>query len=94
VTAPERFVTTEDVAVFLKKPKSWIYNNAETQGMPFHRIGRQWRWRLSEVAAWVERKDPERRLDGGRAGGAGQMGTRGGRAGEPMAAVPQPRRKR
>jgi excisionase family DNA binding protein len=50
----EPFVTTDEVARFICKPKSWIYNNAEDLGMPIHRIGRQWRWKLSEVDTWVK----------------------------------------
>lgn len=52
---PEPFVTTEQVADFLGKPRSWVYNNAARLGIPRHALGRQWRFRLSEVAEWVER---------------------------------------
>lgn len=50
----EPFVTTEDVAEFLGKPPSWLYNRAERLGVPRYRVGLQYRYRLSEVAAWVE----------------------------------------
>ncbi|WP_456825326.1 helix-turn-helix domain-containing protein [Cellulomonas sp. P5_E12] len=49
----EPFVTAEDVAAYLDKPVSWIYNNAERQGMPRYRIGNQWRYRLSELDEWM-----------------------------------------
>ena len=51
----EPFVGTEEVAAFLGKPPSWIYNRAERLGIPRYRVGLQYRFRLSEVAAWVER---------------------------------------
>ena len=50
----EPFVGTEEVAAFLGKPPSWIYNRAERLGIPRYRVGLQYRYRLSEVAAWVE----------------------------------------
>ena len=35
---------------------TWIYNNAEKHGLPRHRLGSQYRDRLSEVAAWMKRQ--------------------------------------
>ncbi len=55
ITPIEPFVGTEEVAAFLGKPPSWIYNRAERLGIPRYRVGLQFRYRLSEVAAWVER---------------------------------------
>lgn len=50
----ERYATTEEVADFLNKPVTWVYNNAARHDIPRYRVGNQWRYRLSEVAAWVE----------------------------------------
>jgi hypothetical protein len=50
----EAWVTTDDVAEYLAKPKSWVHNNAGPLGIPRRRIGNQYRYRLSEVAAWVD----------------------------------------
>jgi hypothetical protein len=55
-TAVEKFVGTEAVADFLEKPVSWLHNNAAPRGIPRYRVGNQWRFRLSEVAAWVQRQ--------------------------------------
>jgi excisionase family DNA binding protein len=57
----EPFVGTEEVCEFLGKPRSWLYNRAERIGIPRYRVGLQYRYRLSEVVAWVE----QGRLDGG-----------------------------
>ena len=54
-TTIEPFVSTEEVCEFLGKPASWLYNRAERLGVPRYRVGLQYRYRLSEVAAWVER---------------------------------------
>jgi hypothetical protein len=51
----ERYSNTEDVANFLKKPLSWVHHNAGPKGIPRYRVGNQWRYKLSEVAEWVER---------------------------------------
>jgi len=51
----ETYATTEEVAAFLNKPQSWVFQNAGPRGIPRYKVGNQWRYRLSEVAAWVER---------------------------------------
>jgi excisionase family DNA binding protein len=55
-TSYEPFVGTEEVASLLGKPPSFIYNNAERLGLPRYKVGRVFRYRLSEIAAWVERQ--------------------------------------
>ncbi|WP_157693032.1 helix-turn-helix transcriptional regulator [Pedococcus dokdonensis] len=50
----EPFVSTEQVADFLGKPPSWIYNRAERLNIPRYKVGLHYRYRLSEVSAWVE----------------------------------------
>jgi hypothetical protein len=52
-TTLEAFVSTEDVAAFLGKPLSWVFNNAGPLGIPRYKIGNHYRYRLSEVAKWV-----------------------------------------
>lgn len=51
--AAEAYVTSEDVADFLNKPLGWLYANAESLGIPRYKLGRQYRYRLSEVAEWL-----------------------------------------
>lgn len=50
----ERLLTTDEVAEYLAKPRSWIDNNAERVGIPRRRLGRHYRYRLSEVNAWLD----------------------------------------
>lgn len=50
----ERLVDTREVARHLNKPVSWVYDNAERLGLPRYRVGQHWRYRLSEVDAWVK----------------------------------------
>ena len=60
MTAEERWVGVEDVASHLGVNKDSIYRWIERMGLPAHRVGRLFRFKLSEVDAWV------------RAGGAGE----------------------
>jgi len=48
----EPILTVDELAAFLKKPKSWVYDNAHA--IPHVRVGREYRFRLSEVLAWLE----------------------------------------
>jgi excisionase family DNA binding protein len=50
----ERWVTTDEVATYLSKPPSWLHNNAARLGIPRSKVGKHYRYKLSEVAAWVE----------------------------------------
>ncbi|GAA4960489.1 helix-turn-helix domain-containing protein [Kineococcus glutinatus] len=53
-SAPEAFVAGEQAADLLGKDVRWLRNNAERLAIPRYKIGNQYRYRLSEVAAWLE----------------------------------------
>ena len=57
---PEPWVSVEDVANHLGVVKDSVYRWIEHRGLPAHKIGRLWKFKLTEVDAWV------------RAGGADQ----------------------
>lgn len=52
MAAKERWAGVEDVAVHLKIGKDSVYRWIETKGFPAHRVGRQFRFKLSEVDVW------------------------------------------
>ena len=56
----ERWVSVEGVAGHLGVAKDSVYRWIETKGLPAHRVGRLWKFKLSEIDVWVH------------AGGAGQ----------------------
>ncbi|WP_081074438.1 helix-turn-helix domain-containing protein [Burkholderia pseudomultivorans] len=62
----EPWVTAEQVAQHLGVVKDTIYRWREHKGLPAHKVGRLWKFQLSEVDEWV------------RAGGADE-GTANGR---------------
>jgi excisionase family DNA binding protein len=49
----ERWVGVEDVAAHLDVNKDSVYRWIEKTGLPAHRVGRLFRFKLSEVDAWV-----------------------------------------
>jgi hypothetical protein len=53
----ESYATTDETAEFLKKPNSWMHNNAGPRGIPRYKVGNHWHYKLSEVAEWVEAQD-------------------------------------
>ena len=51
----EPWVSVDEVSGHLGVAKDTIYRWIETRGLPAHRVGRLWKFKLSEVDAWVER---------------------------------------
>lgn len=49
----ERWVGAEDVAAHLSVNKDSIYRWIEKKGLPAHRVGRLFRFKLSEIDEWV-----------------------------------------
>lgn len=49
----EPFVGTREVAAFLGKPVSYVYEHAGRLGIPRYKLGNQWRYLLSEVEDWL-----------------------------------------
>lgn len=64
----EKWVSVEEIAEHLAVSKDSVYAWISNKGMPAHRIGKKWRFKRSEVDAWVvsgsaaeppeERRDP------------------------------------
>lgn len=49
----EPWVSVDDVAKHLGVAKDSIYRWIDNKGLPAHRIGRLWKFKLSEVDDWV-----------------------------------------
>lgn len=49
----EPWVSVEDVAAHLGVAKDSVYRWIEGKGLPAHKIGKLWKFKLSEVDVWV-----------------------------------------
>lgn len=49
----EPWVSVEEVAKHLGVAKDSVYRWIESRSLPAHRIGRLWKFKLSEVDEWV-----------------------------------------
>ena len=56
----EPWASVEDVAKHLGIARDTVYRWIESKALPAHKVGRLWKFKLSQVDAWVE------------AGGAGE----------------------
>lgn len=53
VTEKEVF-SLKEVAEYLGKPPSYLYNNVEKMGIPHVKIGQQYRFLISDIKMWLE----------------------------------------
>lgn len=53
VTEPERWLSVEEIAKHLGVSKETIYRWVEKEKIPSHKVGRQWKFKISEVDEWV-----------------------------------------
>jgi excisionase family DNA binding protein len=49
----ESWISLEDVAKHLGVAKDSVYRWIEKKGLPAHRMGRLWKFKISEVDEWV-----------------------------------------
>jgi excisionase family DNA binding protein len=54
MTTTEPWVSVEDVAKHLGVARDSVYRWIESRGLPAHKVGRIWKFKLSHVDAWVE----------------------------------------
>lgn len=49
----EPWVSLEEIAEHLKVSTDTVHRWIRARRIPVHKVGRQWRFRVSEVGAWV-----------------------------------------
>lgn len=54
VKEPERWLSVEEIAKHLGVSKETIYRWVEKKNIPAHKLGRQWKFQVSEVDEWVK----------------------------------------
>ena len=52
-SSTEQWVSVEQVAQHLKIKPDTVYKWLERKDMPAHKVGRLWRFKISEVDAWI-----------------------------------------
>ncbi len=50
----EPWVSVEEIAAHLGVTKDSVYRWIGKKGLPAHRLGRLWKFKISQVDAWVE----------------------------------------
>lgn len=60
----EQWVSVEQVAKHLGVKSHTVYKWLERDVMPAHKVGRLWRFRLSEINDWVTSGEAKRRIEG------------------------------
>lgn len=50
-------LTIDDLAVYLKIPKSTLYKLVREGGIPSQKIGRHWRFRKEAIDVWLGKND-------------------------------------
>jgi len=62
----EAWVSIDAIARHLDVSKDTVYRWLDHREMPGHKVGRQWKFKISEVDAWVRTGNPGVREEGGR----------------------------
>ena len=57
--SPGDVLTIEDLAHYLKIPKSTLYKLAQEGKVPGQKVGRHWRFRKEAIDRWLEKRGPE-----------------------------------
>jgi len=54
----EPWVSLEEVAAHLGVSKDTVHRWLRKRGLPAHKVGHLWKFRLSQVDAWVQAEKP------------------------------------
>jgi excisionase family DNA binding protein len=49
-------MTTEEVALFLGKSPAWVRTAISVLGIPFYKVGKQYRFKKNEIEQWLEKQ--------------------------------------
>ena len=50
----DRCLSVQEIAAYLGVKSETIYTWIENKGMPAHKVGRLWKFKISKVDAWVQ----------------------------------------
>jgi excisionase family DNA binding protein len=52
----EHLMTTEEVALFLGKSPAWVRTAISVLGIPFYKVGKQYRFKIQEIEEWLRKQ--------------------------------------
>jgi excisionase family DNA binding protein len=52
----EHLMTTEEVALFLGKSPAWVRTAISGLGIPFYKVGKQYRFKIQEIEEWLRKQ--------------------------------------
>ena len=52
----EEWITTKELCEYLKISRHTVLVWTKEKGMPFRKIGRNWRFKISEIEKWMEKE--------------------------------------
>ena len=71
---PDDVLTLKEVAEYLKVNERTIYRMVADRKIPGFKVGGSWRFKLTEIEAWIKAKSHEVQVDASiEAGGASDM---------------------
>ena len=56
---PERWLTLQEAAAHLNVSRSWLYQKGKSAGVPRAKLGNKYRYKASELDAWVQAQGRE-----------------------------------
>lgn len=62
---PDEILTVAEVAELLKVAEKTVYTMAQRTEIPCFKVRGQWRFRRSDIDAWIERQVSGEQRDGG-----------------------------
>ena len=60
---PDDVLTLKEVAEYLKVNERTIYRMVADRKLPGFKVGRSWRFKLTEIEAWIKAKSHEVQVD-------------------------------
>ena len=52
----ERLITTQEASNLLGKNSAWLRANRADLGIPAYKVGKQYRFKKSDIFSWLEKK--------------------------------------
>ena len=59
MTETNEFLNADEVAVFLRLPRSTVYKLAQEKVIPGFKIGKHWRFRKDTFHEWLKKKESQ-----------------------------------